>query len=125
MLVPDPAGLATADVFAEADRLGLAREEDELRRLRGELLGAAAARACPLDYPELLVNDLTAAAVSLRPSIEAALTALREAGADVALMTGSGPTVAGLFRDEAAAAAAAARLGPDREAILTRSGIIR
>lgn len=125
VLLPDRAGLSTADVFAEADRLGLARGEDALRRLRGELLGAAAAGASPLDYPALLVNDLTAAAVSLRPSVEEALAALRAAGAEHALMTGSGPTAIGLFRGEAAALGAADRLAPDREAIVARSGTMR
>jgi 4-diphosphocytidyl-2C-methyl-D-erythritol kinase len=37
---------------------------------------------------------------------------LRDAGAEVALVTGSGPTAFGLFADVAAADAAAARLGP-------------
>jgi 4-diphosphocytidyl-2-C-methyl-D-erythritol kinase len=46
---------------------------------------------------ELLVNDLQAAAVSLCPGIEAARSAVREAGADHALVSGSGPTVFGLF----------------------------
>ena len=125
VLLPDPVGLSTAEVFAEADRLGLARDGDELRALRGELLGAAAAGASPLEYRSLLVNALTAAAVSLRPSVEEALAGLRRSGAEHALMTGSGPTAVGLFRDEAAARAAAGALGHDREAIVARSGIMR
>lgn len=125
VLLPDPAGLSTADVFAEADRLGRARDAAELERLRGDLLGAAVAGASPLDYPELLVNDLAAAALSLRPTLGDALDALRGAGADVALVTGSGPTAFGLFREPEAAAAAAASLRDRRQPIVATSGMMR
>ena len=124
VLLPDPDGLATADVYAEADRLGLAREGDELTGLRGELVGAAAAGASPLTYPGLLVNDLAPAASSLRPSIDGALAALRDVGAEVAIMTGSGPTAVGLFGESEAADVAARRLEQDgRQAIVAASGI--
>jgi 4-diphosphocytidyl-2-C-methyl-D-erythritol kinase len=56
------------------------------------------------------VNDLQAAAISLRPEIEEALRALEEAGAAHAMVTGSGPTAFGLFPSADAAAAAAAEL---------------
>ena len=71
-----------------------------------------AGRGSPLDYRELLVNDLARATLSLRPRIGEALAALREAGAEVTLVTGSGPTAFGLFEDIAAADAAVGRLGP-------------
>ncbi len=112
MLLPDGGGLSTADVFAEADRLGLGRDDEELGALAARLREAAGAGASPLAYPELLVNDLEAPARSLRPAIGAALEALREAGAAVAILSGSGPTAVGLFPDLAAARAAAAELGP-------------
>jgi 4-diphosphocytidyl-2-C-methyl-D-erythritol kinase len=44
----------------------------------------------------------------LRPDLAERLDALRAAGADVAMVSGSGPTVLGLFRDEGAAEVAAA-----------------
>ena len=66
--------------------------------------------ASPLDYAELLVNDLGEAAISLRPAIGEALSALRHAGAEHALVTGSGPTAVGLFRDIAKADAGASAL---------------
>jgi 4-diphosphocytidyl-2-C-methyl-D-erythritol kinase len=69
-------------VYAEADRLGLPRSPDELARAAEELP---------------FVNDLEAAAISLCPSIVDALGAVRAGGADHALVTGSGPTVFGLF----------------------------
>jgi 4-diphosphocytidyl-2-C-methyl-D-erythritol kinase len=112
VLVPDGEGLSTAHVYEQADRLGLGREPDELDGLAEELRRAASTGESPLAYPELLVNDLARAALSLRPRIGDALDALREAGAEVALVTGSGPTAFGLFADIAAADAAAARLGP-------------
>jgi 4-diphosphocytidyl-2-C-methyl-D-erythritol kinase len=72
---------------------------------------AAAAGVSPLEYRELLVNDLQDAAIGLRPEIEASLQALRDAGAARALISGSGPTSFGLFANRDAAEAAAARLG--------------
>lgn len=110
LLLPDGGGLSTADVFAEADRLGLGRSDSELAQLEGELRAATASGAAPLEYAELLVNDLEPAAISLRPSIADSLAAVREAGAPFAAMTGSGSTVFGLFRDLDSAHQAAARL---------------
>jgi 4-diphosphocytidyl-2-C-methyl-D-erythritol kinase len=112
VLVPDDEGLSTAEVYAEADRLGLGREPAELEEIAAELRRATRGGASPLAYRELLVNELAHAAVSLRPRISGALEALRDAGAEVALVTGSGPTAFGLFADVAAADAAAAGLGP-------------
>ena len=66
----------------------------------------------PLEYPELLVNDLQEAALSLRPEIGEALGALADVGAKVALVTGSGPTAVGLFEDIVAADRAAGDLPP-------------
>ena len=82
---------------------------------------AAGAGASPLAYPELLVNDLEAPARSLRPAIGTALGALREAGASVALLSGSGPTAVGLFPDLGAARAAAATIDRD-DAIVCEAG---
>jgi 4-diphosphocytidyl-2-C-methyl-D-erythritol kinase len=112
VLVPADEGLRTADVYAEADRLGLGRDPEELDAIASRLRVAATAGASPLSYPELLVNDLAQAALSLRPEIAAALAALEQAGAAVALVTGSGPTAFGLFEDIVAADKAAAALPP-------------
>jgi 4-diphosphocytidyl-2-C-methyl-D-erythritol kinase len=111
VLLPDGGGLSTAEVFAEADRLGLGRGTAELDELAGRLRATAGAGASPLSYPELLVNDLEPAARSLRPRIGAAIEALRAAGASHALLTGSGPTAFGLFESLAAAHEAADALG--------------
>jgi 4-diphosphocytidyl-2-C-methyl-D-erythritol kinase len=121
VLLPDGGGLGTADVFAEADRLGLGREPEELEALAAELREAAGAGASPLAYPELLVNDLEAPARSLRPAIGDALDELREAGAPVAVLSGSGPTAVGLFPDLATAQSAAAAIDRD-DAIVCAAG---
>jgi 4-diphosphocytidyl-2-C-methyl-D-erythritol kinase len=124
VLLPGGGGLSTADVFAEADRLGLGRDASELEGLAARLRDAAGAGASPLAYRDLLVNDLEPAALSLRPDIGEALEALREAGAPVAILSGSGPTAVGLFPDLAAARAAAARLNTP-EAIVCAAGHAR
>jgi 4-diphosphocytidyl-2-C-methyl-D-erythritol kinase len=111
VLIPQPEGLATAAVYAEADRLGSPRSEAELEAIRRDLRDALDTGGSPLDYREHLVNDLQAAAISLRPEIEEALRALEEAGSAHAMVTGSGPTAFGLYptAEEAAAGAAALR----------------
>jgi 4-diphosphocytidyl-2-C-methyl-D-erythritol kinase len=63
-----------------------------------------------LTYREHLVNDLQPAAISLKPEIEVALRALEEAGAALAMVTGSGPTAFGLYPTAEEAAAGADRL---------------
>lgn len=124
VLLPGGGGLSTAAVFAEADRLGLGRGPEELDDLAVRLREVAGAGASPLDYPELLVNDLEPAALSLRPEIGAALEELRGAGAPLAILSGSGPTAVGLFPDLAAAQAAAAKLAAP-EAIVCAAGSAR
>jgi 4-diphosphocytidyl-2-C-methyl-D-erythritol kinase len=121
LLLPDGGGLSTAAVFAEANRLGLGREQEELEALAERLRRVAGAGASPLDYPELLVNDLEAPARSLRPAIGAALDALRGAGTEAAILSGSGPTAVGLFAELGAARAAAEALGRE-DAIVCEGG---
>jgi 4-diphosphocytidyl-2-C-methyl-D-erythritol kinase len=121
VLLPGGGGLSTAEVFAEADRLELGRGAAELEEIAAGLRAAAGAGASPLDYPDLLANDLEPAARSLRPDVGEGLDALREAGAPLALLTGSGPTAVGLFPGMAAAQAAAAGLERD-DAIVCEAG---
>jgi 4-diphosphocytidyl-2-C-methyl-D-erythritol kinase len=113
VLLPGGGGLSTKDVFAEADRLGLGRDEASLDEIARELRAAAGAGASPLSYVHLLVNDLEPAAVSLRPAIGEALDALREVGAPAVFLSGSGPTSVGLFPSLEEAEAAANGLGRD------------
>jgi 4-diphosphocytidyl-2-C-methyl-D-erythritol kinase len=112
VMVPGDGGLATPDVYAEADRLDLGRDPEQLSELRDRLREAAGAGTTPLEYADLLFNDLQEAALSLRPEIAGALEALDQAGAARSLVTGSGPTAFGLFADLAAADRAASGLSP-------------
>jgi 4-diphosphocytidyl-2-C-methyl-D-erythritol kinase len=112
VLIPDERGLRAADVYEEFDRSGRGREPGELERLGDALRATADNGASPLDYLDLLVNDLEPAAIALRPEIAEALQALEEVGAAKAMLTGSGPTAYGLFDDVVAADRAAAQLPP-------------
>lgn len=97
LVLPAAFELSTAEVYAEADRLGLGRTHEAVR-LGYEDLGDALARGAPLPAAtELLHNDLQRAAVSLRPEIAESLRTAAGAGGDPALLSGSGPTVIGLF----------------------------
>jgi len=102
VLVPAASGLATEDVYAEADRIGATRDQ-----LDEETVRALAER--PLaELADAMENDLEAAALSLRPELEAARARLLESGALGSRVSGSGPTVFGVFEDESGASAAAA-----------------
>jgi 4-diphosphocytidyl-2-C-methyl-D-erythritol kinase len=91
VVVPQPFGLRTADVYGEADRLGLPRSADDLADRMADLQ-----RALARETPVPADNDLGAAALSLRHEIEAALEAVVDVGADDGLVCGSGPTVVGV-----------------------------
>ncbi|HLY49162.1 MAG TPA: hypothetical protein VKR21_08200 [Solirubrobacteraceae bacterium] len=113
-ILPAATALSTAAVYAEADRLGLGRDRDELRARLAEL--EASLEPGERLPNALLINDLEPATRSLCPQIDDALLALRNAGADRVLVCGSGPTVAGLYwgadaegRAQAAAASLVAR----------------
>jgi 4-diphosphocytidyl-2-C-methyl-D-erythritol kinase len=93
VVLPVEAELAARDVYAEADRLGLPRDTLGLARSLTRIQAAISAETV-LDHVH---NDLQDAARSLCPAIDGALEAAINAGADHALVTGSGPTVLALF----------------------------
>jgi 4-diphosphocytidyl-2-C-methyl-D-erythritol kinase len=97
VIVPPGQVLSTPAVYREFDHLGGARSPSDL------LAHAEDARAGGTPP----VNDLQPAARSLCPAIDAALADVRVAGATVAMVSGSGPTVFGLFDTPADARAAA------------------
>lgn len=104
VLVPADPGLATADVYAEADRIGSTRAELDPERVRS-------AAAAPVgELASTLVNDLEPAVLSLRPELERTRAALVEQGALAALVSGAGPTVFGLLDSAERASAAAAAI---------------
>lgn len=95
LVLPGAEPLSTAAVYAEADRLGLPRDATDLAARHAEVREALERhRDLP---PHLLVNDLQPAALALAPDIAGALHEASEAGADVVMVSGSGPTVLGLF----------------------------
>lgn len=80
----------------------------------GRRVGAAAMAAALADGDVERVageahNDLEPAAIALRPDLEARRAALSDAGALAALVSGSGPTVFGIARDETHAREVSAR----------------
>jgi 4-diphosphocytidyl-2-C-methyl-D-erythritol kinase len=129
LVLPLAGELSTAAVYAEADRLALARDAQALEQRR-RALQAALALGAPLPAERtLLHNDLQAAALSLCPAIGSALTEAREAGAEHALVSGSGPTVVGLFaranagaRAQRAAASLAGRTPAPAWAVSVQAG---
>jgi 4-diphosphocytidyl-2-C-methyl-D-erythritol kinase len=110
---PEVLRLSTAAVYAW-------RDEDARPSLKefASRAGAATARykaaATPDDVAALLENDLEASVVGRWPEVGALKTALLEAGALGAVMTGSGAAVIGLFAGEKDALEARARLAPAR-----------
>jgi 4-diphosphocytidyl-2-C-methyl-D-erythritol kinase len=103
VVVPSAFALSTADVYREADRLGLVRGVEELAALTPRVRGSLARQDVP---GELIVNDLAPAALSLCPSIQDALDALIGAGAAQAIVSGSGPTAVGIWWGAGSARAA-------------------
>ncbi len=63
-----------------------------------------------IDWLKTLRNDLQSDAILQAPEIDSVLAALREVGADLARMSGSGATCFGLFEDSAMAERAAGLL---------------
>jgi len=99
VILPSEHALSTPAVYREFDRLGKQRSPEELAAL--EARGG-----------ELAVhNDLQDAARSLCPPIDDALEAVAATGAGPVLVSGSGPTVFGLYEDTERARAAAAEVG--------------
>jgi 4-diphosphocytidyl-2-C-methyl-D-erythritol kinase len=99
LILPSAHALSTPAVYREFDALGRQRSAGELERLEAE--------------PEALPvhNDLQEAARNLCPEIDEALAAVRGTGAEHVLVSGSGPTVFGLYDDPDLARAAAGRTG--------------
>ncbi len=103
-------GLSTPQVYRRFDELTAGRQVprpaidsavlEALRAGSAHALGAA------------LTNDLQDAAISVRPALRAVLDAGRDAGALGAIVSGSGPTVAFLVADDAAAMEITLALSP-------------
>jgi 4-diphosphocytidyl-2-C-methyl-D-erythritol kinase len=117
VVLPVDAKLPTREVYAEADRLGIPRDALGLARSLTRIQAAITSETV-LNHVH---NDLQDAARSLCPAIDEVLEAAINAGADHALVSGSGPTVLALFfevghRERAATA---------HEALVAERGALR
>jgi 4-diphosphocytidyl-2-C-methyl-D-erythritol kinase len=100
-------GLYTPEVYRELDRL---RETGSAPKAAGstdEIMAALRQRDAEV-LAASLINDLEAAALSLRPALRHTLDAGAAAGALAGLVSGSGPTCVFLCRDAASAEAVSA-----------------
>ncbi len=98
VIAAPPVELSTAAVFQRLSAQGFsgpASDDDVRAILSGSILGRH------------LINDLAPAAMQICPQILSLKTAIEEAGARAAAMTGSGSAVFGLFASAAEAARAA------------------
>jgi len=112
LLVNPGVPLPTAEVFAAFDALGpqpVAPRPTDLERALADPEGLAA----------LLHNDLEQAALRLRPELRRLREALASWGAQAVGMSGSGPTLFGVFESSGEAEEARAR-GPLGEGIWSR-----
>lgn len=106
VLIADSEGLSTKDVYrsfeqdAGPSRENLFATKERLRHIRA------------ISDLEQESNDLQAEVERLRPSTDEKIDALLAAGAVAARVTGSGPTVFGLFPSYAQAVAALPKLEP-------------
>jgi 4-diphosphocytidyl-2-C-methyl-D-erythritol kinase len=109
LLVHPGMGLSTAAVYAAFDALAAALTPPSpgptVMRPEGPLEPEVLAR--------LLVNDLEPAALRLCPPISRLRLQLFDAGALAVGMSGSGPTLFGVFPDETSARSAAAKFGTE------------
>ena len=102
VLVPSAEGLPSADVYDTCTPNPI------FAAVRGDLIRGVHTVRTPADIAALVTNDLEPAVLALRPELAGSLAAVREAGALAAAVSGSGPTVFGIFHDPGAARAAAA-----------------
>lgn len=112
VFVTSEQGLSTPQVYREYDRL----VPDPPRPRIGEALLAALAAGDTPAVGAALSNDLTAAAVSLRPELGALITSIRAYRPAGVLLSGSGPTVAILADDAESATRLVTELRRERGA---------
>jgi 4-diphosphocytidyl-2-C-methyl-D-erythritol kinase len=94
VLLPQPFEVASGDAYRWWDEDG-GRPGPE-----ADVVAEAAAAGDVDALSSLVFNDLEAPVAARYPEVVGATRALLEAGALTAIMCGSGPTVAGLCRDE-------------------------
>lgn len=120
LLVTPAPPLATADVFRAFD--AALTPPSPSRRMPALRSGSGWSPSAAL-LANVLVNDLEPIAARLRPGIERVRSELERLGARAVAMSGSGPTVFGLFRDaeQAQAASKEGRFEATDRVLVTRS----
>lgn len=108
VLAFDSEGLGTPAVYREVDRLRAGRDAPAPRLSKKLMVALRTGDATAVGRG--LVNDMQAAALSLRPGLGRTLAAGEEAGALAGIVSGSGPTCAFLARDAEHALDLAVRL---------------
>ncbi|MCQ1947823.1 MULTISPECIES: 4-(cytidine 5'-diphospho)-2-C-methyl-D-erythritol kinase [unclassified Arthrobacter] len=121
VLVPAPYGLSTPQVYAAVDRLRTGTDVAEPTEADPVILDALAAGNTAA-LAGVLVNDLQPAALELAPELGTVLEAGIRLGALAGMVSGSGPTLAFLAADEAAASALAAALRTEGHSALAVYG---
>lgn len=100
-------GLSTPAVFKHFDAAGRGREELPVSLRSRDLAALGDAEM----VSSMLENDLESSARELHPALNRAWSVVENAGALAVVLSGSGPTIAALARDEEHARELAERLG--------------
>jgi 4-diphosphocytidyl-2-C-methyl-D-erythritol kinase len=104
--------VATKSIFQAVALDGIRARGEGSRRSGGDRLASELASGDVDRVARCLENDLQSVTTRLHPAVAALINDMRAAGAAGALMSGSGPSVFGLFRDSSAARGAAAWFAP-------------
>lgn len=97
LVMPANEGLSTPDVFAKAGELGLRRPAEDLSSAVALVRDLATKPGWRIPEGLLGCNDLGTAALGLSAEVAEAVDMARLAKADHVFVTGSGPTVIGMF----------------------------
>jgi 4-diphosphocytidyl-2-C-methyl-D-erythritol kinase len=95
LILTNNSELKTPEVYSRFDQFNQSRGIEELTEIAGYL--GDFINSTDLPPGEFITNDLQKAALSLFPEIEGALGLLRQVKPDHELVSGSGPTVFGIF----------------------------
>ena len=118
LIVKPQQGVSTARSYSEVDRIDLPpvdkdRYEELFRKLSETGGDMDKAEEIIKENRELFINDLQIPGIDEVPVIRDIIASLEDAGSSLALMTGSGSAVFGLFKTEDEASEARDRLAAD------------
>ena len=114
-------GLSTKAVFEKLDDLRF-NYASMVPHMDTTTLSRALVSGDPQLVGAAMHNDLEAAALALRPSLQQLIHDAEDTGAIRAMVSGSGPTIAALCADEGAARAVVDKLGSDAVEVFAAHG---